>query len=231
MSASSALSWAASSMPWASGRRKSTSATAGRRDFAFSNAVAASGAPWAPIPEPSRMSMMVDLIPSSSSTTSTLAPSGALPPAMDIRSAPLVAGLVDQLEKPAGREGFAQDGEGARLRDRFHVDLGGVGRHHDDFGRGLTDLLKRLQPTHVGHAHIHDHDVEIAFGHLVERGAAVLGLGHLVSGGVEDVAHRLPHAGFVVDHENARSAHAVSPAGAASTGMTTVNVAPAPVSP
>ena len=49
-------------------------------------------------------------------------------------------------------------------------------------GIRITDAANQLQPVHLGHLHVRDHDVRTMFSQMVQRLAAVTGTFHAVIG-------------------------------------------------
>ena len=109
---------------------------------------------------------------------------------------------------------------GQRFRSRFFADeavhpgfervvdvkIVLVGRDHEDAGgSGVTaDLLRGIQPVHVGHGHVERDDIGFEFGGFFGAFASVGGLTHDfdVALPFEDVDERVAHHLVVVNYED-----------------------------
>ena len=101
---------------------------------------------------------------------------------------------LDQILERAVRE---------RLLDRIERRVGGD-HHRLDRGIGLLHAAQDLEPVHLGHLDVEDHEVGVVPRELGERGRAVVGRADLV-GPLEEHPQRFPRAELVVDDEDARA--------------------------
>ena len=103
------------------------------------------------------------------------------------------------------REGLDEVLEGAVREREPHGLERGVGRDHHDLDRrvGPLDVPEELEPVHLGHLDVHDHDVRLEPPQQVEGRAPVLCRLDLVDG-LQQHAEGFPRSQLVVDYEHAR---------------------------
>ncbi len=138
-----------------------------------------------------------------------------LPAGAEVRLAAQESAMDDVLEILT-REGLDEVLEGAVGQRVPHGLQRGVCRDHHHFDRGVgpLDVTEELEPIHLRHLDVHDHDVGLKPPQQVEGRASVLGRLDLVSG-FQQHAERFARTQLVVDDEHAcerggRRAHEVA---------------------
>jgi len=90
--------------------------------------------------------------------------------------------------------------------ERFDHCLARVLARHDDdrHVRLCPDVAAELKPVHRGHAQVRYDEPGPPLAESCERAPSLVSHTHLIPLGQEEVAHCVPHAWIVVDHEDPR---------------------------
>ena len=113
---------------------------------------------------------------------------------------------ADDVLQILAREGLDEVLEGAVGEGVLHGLERGVRGDHHDFDRaiGLLHAPEQLEPVHLGHLDVHDHEVRPEPLERLKRGMAVLGRLDVVAG-LQEHAERLARAELVVDDQDTRA--------------------------